>query len=40
MLDYAGFAYLPNGPQRDTSWLQSPQFTHLRGPWYAFVASW
>jgi hypothetical protein len=40
MLDYAGFAYVPNGPQRDTSWLQSPQFTHLRGPWYAFVASW
>jgi hypothetical protein len=42
MLDWAGFAYLPDGPYADldTGWFESPIFEHLGGPWYAFTASW
>ena len=41
-LSYAGFAYLPDGPN-DTlasGSFESPDFVHLSGPWYAFTASW
>ena len=40
--DDAGFAYLPQGPfpELNTGWFESPNFRHLSGPWYAWVASW
>ena len=42
MVDYAGFAYLPNGIPRalDQSDFESPEFVRIRGPWYSFTASW
>lgn len=42
LFDDAGFAYLPQGPfpELDTGWFESPQFRHLSGPWYAWIASW
>jgi hypothetical protein len=42
LFDYAGFAYLPDGPtdDLDTGWFEAPEFHHLGGPWYSFVASW
>lgn len=41
-LDYAGFAYLPDGPEslRGNGGLESPEFTSLGGGWYAWTASW
>ena len=42
-LDDAGIAYLPAGiPDADVSTdaFESPEFTHLRGHWYTFVAGW
>jgi hypothetical protein len=42
-LDDAGIAYLPRGvPDVDISpgAFESPEFNHLQGPWYTFVASW
>jgi hypothetical protein len=43
LLDDAGLAYLPGGvPETDVSTdvFESPEFTHLTGPWYTFVAGW
>jgi hypothetical protein len=42
LVDDAGFAYLPDGPDPDlsTGWFESPTFVHLSGDWYAFTASW
>jgi len=42
LLDNAGFAYLPDGPDPDleNGTFESPSYTHLGGPWYAFTASW
>jgi hypothetical protein len=42
LFDYAGFAYLPNGPTADlaTGSFESPEFHHLSGPWYTWTASW
>ncbi len=40
-VDYAGFAYLPNGPSLDSDGgFELQELNHLQGPWYAFVASW
>ncbi len=40
--DYAGFAYLPNGPDPRfaSGWFEAPSFRHLGGHWYAWTASW
>lgn len=40
--DDAGFAYLPQGPTDDLAngGFESPQWQHLRGPWYSWTASW
>jgi hypothetical protein len=40
--DDAGFAYLPNGPDpsMENGGFESPEFTHLSGPWYTWTASW
>ena len=41
MLDYAGFAYLPNGPNlTSTGAFEVQEVIHLQGDWYAFAASW
>ncbi|GAA3635074.1 hypothetical protein GCM10022236_42100 [Microlunatus ginsengisoli] len=42
LIDDGGVAYLPNGipDDLDTGWFESPEFTHLHGPWYAFASSW
>jgi hypothetical protein len=42
LFDDAGFAYLPNGPSADleNTNFESPNFTHLGGPWYSWTASW
>jgi hypothetical protein len=43
LLDDAGLAYLPQGvPETDisTGAFESPEFTHLQGSWYTFVAGW
>lgn len=42
LLDDAGFAYLPNGPDAslENGSFESPQFKHLGGPWYSWGASW
>lgn len=41
-MDDAGFAYLPHGPTADleNAGFENPQWTHLGGRWYAWVASW
>lgn len=40
--DDAGFAYLPEGPtdELENTGFERPQWTHLGGHWYAWVASW
>src|SRR5919108_100061 len=42
VIDDAGFAYLPDGPDPalEAGWFESPDFHHLGGPWYAWTASW
>jgi hypothetical protein len=40
--DDAGFAYLPDGPHPglENGSFESPQYTHLGGPWYSWAAGW
>lgn len=41
LVDYAGFAYLPDGPQLEsTAAFELQELVHLQGDWYAFAASW
>jgi hypothetical protein len=41
--DDAGFGWFPAGPDRgvlENGSFERPEFTHLRGAWYAWTASW
>jgi hypothetical protein len=43
LVDYAGFAYLPDGPEAvpvDEASFENPRYEHLDGPWYSWTASW
>lgn len=41
LVDYAGFAYLPSGPElTSTGAFEVQEVIHLQGDWYAFAASW
>ena len=41
LVDYAGFAYLPNGPHLDSdAGFELQDLIHLRGDRYIFTASW
>lgn len=41
LVDNAGFAYLPDGPQiKSGPGLEIQDLVHLQGSWYAFDASW
>jgi hypothetical protein len=41
LVDHAGFAYLPDGPQlASKASLEVQELFHLQGDWYAFTASW
>jgi hypothetical protein len=41
LLDYAGFAYLPDGPRVGSEpGLEVQELVHLQGDWYVFIASW
>lgn len=41
LVDYAGFAYLPNGPRLESNaGFELQELIHIHGNWYAFAASW
>jgi hypothetical protein len=43
LFDDAGFGWFPHGPDvaaLESGSFESAQFTHLRGPWYTWTASW
>ena len=43
LLDNAGISWFPDGrpePEKLHGFFESPDFTHLRGPWYSWCASW
>ncbi|HEY9294574.1 MAG TPA: hypothetical protein VIP98_25105 [Microlunatus sp.] len=41
LVDYAGFAYLPEGPRLESNGgFELQELVHLQGDWYAFAASW
>jgi hypothetical protein len=43
LFDDAGFGWFPDGPDADAlnnGSFENPSFSHLRGPWYSWCASW
>ena len=43
LFDDAGFGWFPNGPDAsalNSGSFESPTFSHIRGPWRTWCASW